>query len=107
VTAPDLARLPAQVHALHATAVFLADAAAAGLTVTVSGEAFITIRVPRAHGDQAGRAAAVTALTAAACGGHVVRFISPGCTDRYGIAGYGWLAGHPVTVTTPNAQARW
>ena len=98
--------LPAQVHALHAAAVFLGHAAAGGLTVTVDGQAFITIGVPAGLGCPAARAALVTALAAAADDGYAVRFISLGCCDRYGITGYGRLAGHPVTITTPRAVTR-
>lgn len=98
--------LPAQVHALHAAAVFLQHAPAAGLTVTVDDQAFITIAVPGKLGDPARRAALVTALAAAADDGYVVRFTALGCQDRYGIAGYGRLAGHPVSITTPRSQAR-
>jgi hypothetical protein len=98
--------LPAQVHALHAAAIFLARAATAGLTVTVSDRALISIEVPAGAGDPAARAALVTALAAAADDGHVVRFTALGCRDRYGITGYGQLAGHPVTFITPRAATR-
>jgi len=106
MTALIPARTPAaQVHALHVAAMFLQHAAAGGLEITVDPGAFITISVPAGHGDLASREALITAMASAA-GGHVVRFISPGCRDRYGVAGYGHLAGHPVTFTTPNAETR-
>ena len=96
----------AQVRALHAAALFLQAAAAGELEVTVDPDAFITIRVPRGHGDLATREALITSLASTASEGYVVRFISPGCQDRYGVAGYGHLEGHPVTFTTPNAETR-
>ena len=105
-------RPAAQVRALHAAAMFLQHAAAAGLAagsgleVAVDPGAFITIPLPRGHGDLACRETLITALASAAGGGYVVRFISLGCRDRYGVAGYGHLAGHPVTFTTPNAETR-
>ena len=98
--------LPAQVHALHATAIFLQHAAVGGLTVTVDATAFITIEVPASLGRPGARAAVVTTLASAADDGYVVRFTAPGCQDRYGISGYGRLAGHPVTITTPRAVTR-
>jgi hypothetical protein len=91
---------------VHAAAMFLHRAATAGLTVTVDEKAFITICVPGGLGDPAGRAALVTALAAAADDGHVVRFTALGRRDRYGITGYGRLAGHPVTFSTPRAETR-
>ena len=98
--------LSAQVHALHAAAMFLGHAATTGLTVTVDDRAFITVSIPGELGDPAHRAALVTVLAAAADNGHVVRFTALGCQDRYGIAGYGRLAGHPLTITTPRAVMR-
>ena len=102
------ARQPAgQVHALHAAAMLLQHTAITGLTATVDERAFITIHVPGGLGGPPCRAALVTTLAGSADDGYVVRFTCPGSSDRYGIAGYGQMAGHPVTITTPNARARW
>jgi hypothetical protein len=95
--------LAAQAHALHAAAIFLEHAATTGLSVTVDASAFITVHVPGDLGEPAARAALVTALAAAARG-RTVRSIALGCRARYRTTGYGQLAGHPVTITTPPAE---
>jgi len=98
--------LPAQVHALHAAAMFIQHAATAGLTVSVDAAGFICVCVPDQLGDPAVRAMLVTALTSATDDGYVVRSIAVGCRDRYRITGYGQAAGHPLTITTSPAATR-
>ena len=99
-------QLPAQVHALHAAAMFLQHAATSGLSVTVDGTAFITVSVPDQVGDPAARAMLVTALAGAADGGYVVRSIALTGQHRCRTTGYGHAAGHPLTITTSPAATR-
>jgi hypothetical protein len=96
--------LAAQAHALRAAAMLLERAGVAGLLMTVDGTAFITIAIPGQLGDPATRAALVTALAAAADDSETVRSFALGCRARCRITGYGHLAGHPVTITTPPAE---
>jgi hypothetical protein len=84
--------LAAQVHALHAAAVFIERAGISGLCLSVSQDR-ITIQVPAALAGADARTAAVARLAAAAGGQAAAR--------AGWITGDGDLAGHPVHIFTP------
>ena len=88
--------LAAQVHALHAAAVFIERAGISGLCLSLS-EDRITIQVPADLAGPAARTAAVARLAAAA-GGQAT-------AARGWVTADGELAGHPVHIFTPAGDA--
>lgn len=84
--------LAAQVHALHAAAVFIEHAGISGLCLSVSADR-ITIQVPADLARLETRTAAVARLAAAAGG--------QASAARGWVTADGDLAGHPVHIFTP------